>query len=547
MRVKVLWKEHKFILPTGKNNVKVSDLFRDIASKFASYSLEEFIVSELKTIDGFIISPHYLIEEAIVDNETLVVVDFESWKNEQFKLCNKSFVLFALENFEQDNKLRVNIGLNTLNKLFVSIGLYNKLYRLELFDSSDLRAFHKDGDHVVTHWEDGKGNVAKVFFVVEGGVVKTVRAEISTESAPIPQIQSINILVSGNKIEAGEIKTIQNAYAPYTEDSTVTPQDEVRTGKSYQDYDIDYYVTDGGNGTDASNHAVVTGPSNIRFEQTDITRAEMSQYSNNGVFWNSFYTDFQITNNDPDRITLSKISAEYQDIAGEWKPMSALFGTKRSNSNYDYNWRTDSSNIIIPLDPRDTIKLSFNTRVEIKGDNSERRYRSHHSLPNVLNIKVHVTDDKQKVTTIPLLYKNKTEDPVFPILKTRQARVDKPIVFFQTVDNLKTTNRGWVQLTKSTNDNKNILVYSSNFSSSQHYISEVSLHEAVYQASKNKESKYKISHYSASNSDFSVEVFAHIDFEKKRVTSLVFELFDSTKTNSSVKYFPIPKFVDEKW
>ncbi|KAN0037031.1 hypothetical protein ACTFIV_002359 [Dictyostelium citrinum] len=544
MRVRVAWKDFKFVIPTGKSN-KVSDLFKEIANKFAAYSTEEFIVSELKTVDGFVISPHYLVEDVILENDVLLVIDFESWKNEQFKLCTKSFVLFALENFEDDNKLRVNVGLNTMNKLFVSIGLYNKLYRLELFDSADLRAFHKEGEHPVTHWEDGKGNEAKVFFVVNGGIVTKVKTVISTVSSPKPLIQTIDIKLNGTKIEAGDIKTIQEAYEPYDSDSAVVVPQEVREGKSYQDYDqYDYYTTDGGNGSDASHHAIVTGPSDIRFEQVDITRSEMSNYAtNNGGFMNSFYTDFQITNNNADRVTLSKITAEYQDKEGKWVPFTnSLFGTKRSNQINDYSWRTD--NILIPLESRDTIKLSTNTRVEIKGVNSERLQRSHHSLPNELHIKIYIHDDKQNVTTIPVFYKNKTEDPVTMTLKTRQARIDKPIVFFQTVDNLETNVRGWVQLTADKSDGKNIFNFTTICSNSSHYISQASLHSFVYGAKKENEKKYKIKNYCASNSDFNLDVFANVNFETSKVDSLCFELSDKKGISKSVKYFPIKKLTE---
>jgi len=544
MRLKVAWKDNKLVIPSGSTDDKVSRLLKDIATKFASYSADssDFIISELKTSDGYTISPHSSIKDSIVESDYLVAIDFETWKNDQFKLCTKSWMSGSVTNFKDDTTLSIGVGLHTQNKLYISITQYKKLYRLELFDASDLQAFHKEGKHLICHWEDDtQETYARVYFNVKNQVVDTIHMEIKVTSSSRPLIKTLPVTITPpTKITPGEIVVVQEAYSKYDIESDFKIPEEVRQGESYPDYDMDYYTTEGGNGGDSSTFANVTGASGLKFEQVDITRSECSQHTtSNGTFFNSFYTDFQIVNTTEKKITLTKLTGEYQKADGEWAPIPAYFGTKRGGA-YDYSWRWEPA--LVLLESRDTIKLSTNLRIEIPGSVSERLVRSHPSLPSEINFRIIIKDDLNNSTTIPVVYKNKTPFPVFPTLKYVQQRQSEQIVFFQTVDNKQTVCRGRVSITKKMDGADMTYNYTSSFSSYSYYIRESSLHSFAYKASVAKESKFKIQDYSNDGRDFKNEVFAIVDLDKVKVQAICFELSSADGGNKSIKYFPIGKF-----
>ncbi|KAF2075140.1 hypothetical protein CYY_003575 [Polysphondylium violaceum] len=545
MRLKVAWKDNKLVIPSGNGDDKVSRLLKDIATKFASYSADatDFIISELKTSDGYTISPHSAIKDSIVESDYLVAIDFETWKNDQFKLCTKSWMSGSVTNFKDDTTISVGVGLHTQNKLYISISQYKKLFRLELFDASDLQDYHKEGKHLICHWEDdSQETYARVYFNVKGKVVDTVELEIKVASSARPTIKSLPITItSPTKIAPRDVVIVQEAYSKYDVESNFKAPEETREGESYPDYDMDYYVTEGGNGGDASTFANVTGASGIKFEQIDITRSECSQHTtSNNTFFNSFYTDFQIVNTTEKKITLTKLTGEYQKADGEWAPIPAFFGTKRGGA-YDYSWRWEPA--LVLLESRDTIKLSTNLRIEIPGSVSERLVRSHPSLPSEINFRATIKDDLNNTTVIPFVYKNKTPFPVFATLKyVQQRNPSDNYVFFQTVDNKNTVIRGRVSLIKKMEGSDMIYNLTTSFSNYSHYIRESSLHSFAYKASVAKESKYRIPDYCSENRDFKNEIFAIVDLDSGKVQALCSELKSVDGGNVSTKYFPIGKF-----
>ncbi|KYQ91270.1 hypothetical protein DLAC_08207 [Tieghemostelium lacteum] len=548
MRLKVAWKEHKLVIPSGDTNDKVSRLLKDIANRFQPFSnpTEEFLISELRTNDGYLISPHISIIDALNENDYLVAIDFETWKNNEYKLCNKNFFGNTLSNFEEDNSISCSVGLHAQNKLYVSIAQYKKLLRLDLFDASDLRSFAKEGKHLVSHWEDENGNYAKLYFHVKQQVVYEIESELKTVSALIPEIQIYELKVSAKgKIEAGDKRVVQVAYDNTPITGVVVPS-EVRTGNSFPDYDMDYYTTDGGNaGAEEKQFTTVTSGSGVRFEQLDITRSELQSTNSNQITINGFYTDFQIVNTTEKKLTITKITGEYQNKEGNWVSTNAYFGFK-SSGNYNYQWRWDPTLILI--EARETIKLSTNTRIEIpaaQGKNAEKLYRSHASLPNPLNIRLTITDDTQTVTVIPLKYQNKTEHPVFVTEKYKIPRLsssDGKMVHFQTVDDFANNCRAFVQILEKEDQGEKVIVYSTNLSNSYYTLRQNVLHDFAYSAYKAKESKFRIKDYSCapSNGHFTLDVFAIVDLEKRRTTALCFEMANSDKSSTSSKYFVIP-------
>eukprot|EP01132_Coremiostelium_polycephalum_P001182 gene1182-1494_t len=536
MRLRIAWKDQKIVVPSGDVKDRVSRLLKDIAVRIQPFVPVDttFIVSELKTADGFLISPHLTIEEALIENDLLVVVDFDSWKSEQQKLCKDLFCETSCVNYETDTPLTVGVGLHTQNKLYVTITQVKKLLRLELFDTSDLRgSIHKDGKHLMTHYEDDdQKNYAKVYFNVVNQIVESVECEVKTESANQPEIKIVAIQVKpGKQIAKGDIKHIQSAYDTLPV-SGVTFPELVKTGPSYPDYDLDYYVSDGGNDKVAGPFANVVSGSGIRFEQTDIIRAD-SSYPQGDSFINSFYTDLQVVNTTEKKLTITKVSSEYQDKQGEWQPIQAFFGTK---SGGNYNWSREGT--LIQVDSRDTFPISVNSRITIKGKVLDRNKRSHGSLPNPLNIRITIVDDTQTTTLIPVVYKNITEYPLTVTLKYRIPRVSEKILYFQTVDDVETESRGFVQVSEKEERDGKYIVLSNSLSSSSYYVNNRELLLHGYTAHKKGESKHLIEKYGATSGNYTLKVYAMVDLSLRKTTGFCFEL--STKQSTSVGYYVVP-------
>ncbi|EGG17007.1 hypothetical protein DFA_07988 [Cavenderia fasciculata] len=538
MRFKITWKDNKLVLPSGNVDDKVSRLLKDIATRFAPYnsSSEDLIFSELRTSDGFFISPHAAIGDILKDDDYLVAVDFDSWKAEQYKLCKTLFESVNVVNYENDETLSVGVGSNTRNNLYIAVNKGKELIRLELFDYSDLSAFVKDGKQLVALYEKGV-NYAKVYFVVANSVVQQVEVEIKVESAGRPEIKLIGLKTANKKIEKGDVTLVQTAYDTTVEENVVFPE-LVKAGESFPDYDLDYTTTDGGNGGAPESYFNVTSPSGIRFEQVDVIRTEHGWYQNNATS-NFYYTDLQITNTTESKVTLTKVSAEYKDKEGTWQPVPAYFGVK--NGVYNYNWRWEA--VPIPIDARDTFKLSINTKISLPYRFADKMRRSSRHLPDPLEIRIVVVDDKQNSISLPAVYRNKTEYPVLATLKWRQKYVGEsdPVVYFQSVDNIHSEARGWVTVVKKLDNYKQInVVLSCNFNgSTTYYFDQRVLNQLAYKAKKEGISKYPVKNYSAKNEDFELQTFAIVNLDKVKTTGFCFEL-TSQSGGSSTGYFVMP-------
>eukprot|EP01133_Synstelium_polycarpum_P021130 gene21130-25384_t len=518
------------------------NLTNDIGDRFAPFNTSEddLIISELRTADGYLVSPHLTISDALVENDVLVAVDFESWKTEQYKLCGTAFESLSLADYENDNTLTLNVGTNTKNNLYVSVSQYKQLHRLEIFDLTDLNAYTAEGKHLITHYENSETKAyAKAYFVVSNGSVGQIELEVKTFSAPRPEIKLVDILIKGKKVTKSSVKVVQASYDNSPLQGVVFPTEEV-SGPAFPDYDMDYTTTDGGNAGQPEDFMNITSSSGVRFEQVDVVRTEHGHPSN-GLTSNMYYTDLQLTNTTEKKITLTKLTAEYQNKEGKWETVPAFFGVKQGVYNYSWRWEATP----IPLDSRDTIKLSINTRLSLPVKLGDRLRRSSKAVPNPVNIRITVTDDTQVATVLPVVYRNKTEYPVVANLKYRQKSVGEsdPIVHFQTVDNFNSETRAFSQIIKKLERGAEELKLSNSFTNTYYTITNDTLHKFAYQASKAKTDKFKIDTYCAKNEFFEVEVFAMVDLAKSRTTGLCIVLKSETSSNTS--YFAFPTLIEK--
>lgn len=92
-KVKVSFKEHRLLLPLTQTTGPVSGLLKEATLRFRAQRLlaphDSFI--ELRTLDGYIISPSDLIEQVIEQNDYLEVVNREAWLDEFKKTANPKY------------------------------------------------------------------------------------------------------------------------------------------------------------------------------------------------------------------------------------------------------------------------------------------------------------------------------------------------------------------------------------------------------------------------------------------------------------------------
>ncbi|GAM22456.1 hypothetical protein SAMD00019534_056310, partial [Acytostelium subglobosum LB1] len=539
MRIKVNWKENKLVIPVGPTTDKVSRLFKDIAVRFAPYNPndDDLIISELRTSDGYFISPHLTIADAIQDSEVLIAVDFESWKTEQYKLCKTIFETIKVHNHESEVALKVNIGTNIKNNLFISILSNSNLLRLELFDATDLSQYSTDGKHLVSHYQnDETKSYVKASFVVVGGTVIAVEVEVKTWSAPRPEIARLDITCQGKKIIKGAFTNVQQAY-----DNTIVPNVTlpalVSTGKVYPDYDeFDHYETHGGNGTKPEEYFNVTSTGGIRFEQIDKPYTDHDWFSN-GKTNNHFYVDLQAVNTTDTRQTLTKLSGRYKNKEGQWVAVEAYSAVKKGFYNYMCRWES----VNITLEARETIKFAICITIHIPKKLTERQRRTSDCLPNKLDMEVLVHDDTQRTTTLPVAYINRTPTPVLPTMKTRAKYLgeSKPLVYFQTVDNFIGESRAFVQVTKTTDYGVESFNVMASFTSTTYTINSDTLNKFAWNAKKANQSKFELE-FSSSNDDFSYKAYAIVDLALTKTIGFCFEM-TSADGSSSTGYFALPQ------
>ncbi|EFA76117.1 hypothetical protein PPL_10696 [Heterostelium album PN500] len=543
MRFKVTWKENKLVIPAGNINDKVSRLFKDIGDRFTPYnpSDDDLIISELRTADGFFVSPHLTISDALVDGDYLTAVDFDTWKNEQYKLCKTIFETIRVKDHDKDTTLNTSIGINTKNNLFISVSVGTTLMRLDLFDSSDLKLYAKDGKHLVTLYDNEETKASsKAFFVVENGSVVAVEVQSKTLTSPSEEIRVVKIQRVGKKISKLDVVNVQSAYK-FTTLPNVTFPEPTKTGFEFPDTTLDCYTDGvGGNGTKPEDYFKVTSTSNIRFEQIDRTFVEHGWFQSDKGITNSFYyTDIQVVNNSSDKISLTKVSAEYQDLEGNWVAADGcFFGFKKGI--YNYAWHYDAT--VVPITPKEVFHVALNVRIPIKKNLADKQRRSALCMADPLNIRITLIDSTQVSTVLPIKYVNKTKYPVVVTQASRQKYIGEStkIVHFQYIDSLEREDRTYVQIGKVVEQGSENLVFSTSLNSTTYYINNDTLAKFSWEAKKTKQSKLETK-FGEKKEGHELKVHAIVDLESGVTTGLQIEL--SSKDASSTQYFVIPPLV----
>lgn len=527
LRIRVVWKGNKLVVPYPFPNQQVIHLQDEIASRFSRFHTgeSELKMAEIRTIDGYLISKYDRIMEAVHEGDVLEAIDFDSWQKEQAQLCKETWLAVSQSDFIDDVSKWAKIGKHNHGKLFVQTGHGNTVDRLELFELEDLKVFAKEGQHQILTNKGTKDNfvweTSASFTVSPAGNVTAVRLEVKSLSDPRPTIKEIAVSVEGKRLSKGEDKVIQVSDEEDYDESKPLPPSKSSDKQLVQPIPVPENIP----------MVTVQAFQRLKIEQVDPVFADQS-WAQDGVFNNNFYLNFSFSNPSETVVTVAKVKTEYEVSEGNWVAAKTAIGYK--NGFYDYRWNWNNNNFRLDKHAIETIAILCS--IPVKAPQSDRQRRAHSSLPNPLKIRTTFEDDQGAVSYIDLVNYNKQYS--LPTKESIEKYNSKEYVSWVQLDDIEAETRHYanIALTKE-NEDREYLELRSSLQSSTYYFYKNDLRKLAFDAVKNGVTEIEMESLKGTSAGAEAHAYALVDTEKKSVYAIKWVL--STPSSVAEEYYRV--------
>jgi len=514
------------VVPILQPKERISKLMSEIAERLESSGRLELRIAELRA-GNCLLSPRDIIEDVVRDSDSIEVVDYSTWIQEQLKYCNKVWTRLSRPDLEDNKNKWVEVGLHDLNKIFIKLGItvngIDEITKTEIFDIDALQYFSKDGQISVASKEgEGKKWTLEALFLVEKGLVKEIKIRVKSSNDKKPTTQTIPIaLVNKAIVQNGDVTTIEDEKVVYN------PQDYVsllpkRIEEGPQ-------ITPEPIGEALAPINAVNNKSVLEVAFTGLL--EPVQRSSGDTLTQLLNLNFALANRTQSTLSVEKVTAEYK-CEDKWVPVKAcLIGTRRRFFDYNYDLRGDTN---FKIASKVTYDLAVRASIQVKAKVFDDRRQIHQSL---LPLQLRVTfldmdggtavveiDVKSNQTQVELPNKEK-------ILKDLKL---EPLLWSQC-DDPELLGRIWVVAGMDESGDLNI-----RNSQYGYCLSKASLDAAAYTAVKEgvSELEYKDLAYSCVDGLCTVKGYFLVDLENCLVYGMKFEL--KTSTSRVVDSFAMP-------
>lgn len=512
LRLRVVWKGNKLIVPYPFPSHQVLQLQEEVASRFARFHSgdKELKMAEIRTLDGYLINRYDRIMEAIHDGDVVEAIDFETWLKEQAKLCSETWLELTQADFADDTSKWATVGKHSHGKLFVQTGHGKTVDRLELFELEDLKVFAKQGQHQILTYKGQQDSLSwftnASFDVNVAGLVTAVRLEVKSLSDPRPIVKEIKVKIENNQLIAGDIQLIQSAEDPEDESLPKPLPPSKREEKEIVDPPAAPEVK----------FANIQAFQKLKIEQIDPVFADQT-WASNGEYNNNFYLNFSFTNPGESVVTVAKVKTEYELSENNWVAAKrTAIGYKAGF--YDYRWNWNTSNF--SLDKHAIDKIAVLCSIPIQGPQVDRLRRAHHSLPYPLKIRTTFEDDQGATSFIDTVYYNGPHK--LPTKESVEKSNSKTYDFWAQLDDVETETRHYIAIARvKDSDNSEYLDIKVSPGSSTYYFYKTNLSKLAFEAVKNGKDEIEIDQLKVEGSN-GVEAHAHalVNVEKKRVYAI---------------------------
>jgi len=530
-RVKLSFKDDRLIMPVTNTTGKVATLLADATLRFRTQRLlgkdDSFI--QVRTADGYVISPNDNIEEVIEQNDDLVLVNRSAWISEFKRAANPQY-WFGLRQYDHTSNISRDISVSyssSRNALCITLWNGNEEFAMEVFDRDTLSSYAKDGEILVltnTDKKDGVTMEQSVLFTIKQSKATAVKLVLKTFSDPQAMIKEWPLEVSDSGITQGEVKDIQSNW-PAPPSKVYTVPETKRTGKLLEADTIrpqrDLIAEPN----------ISSGASPLIYTQTSNLAPE--KYCDTSKTNQHLRVEFSVTNNSELDTHIARVGAEYQKADGSWAPIEFITRGYRQN---DWSWDLRQG----PTDPflvpaRGIEKFAIGCRLELPPipHLSSRSRSIDMSLPVPMTLRYTFTDQDQKASTITVTIDRRgVELPTFESMLSERSGLQK--YFF--VDNLTSGERFGAYYVL--NDTENYLRIVSD--SSYYNIDATQLHTLTLQAIAANTPEVEIKSYNQAS--YTGSFHALVDLEQKYAYGIRVRL--STPDGTLDESFLLPK---DKW
>jgi hypothetical protein len=521
VRLRVVWKGNKLIVPYPFPTHQVQQLMEEVASRFARFHTgeSELKMSELRTLDGYLVNKYDRIMEAVYDGDQLEAIDFDSWLKEQAQLCKEKWLQVSQADFVDDTPKWAIVGKHAHGKLFVQTGAGKKVDRLELFELEDLKMFAKEGQQQILTSKgksEGFDWFASASFVVNGtGQVTHVVVEVKSLSDPRPIVKKFGISIENGVLVKGDVTLVQSADEDAGEDPNPLPLPLPKREETL--------LVDPPQPTEPVPLLTVQGMQKLKIEQVEKVYADQT-WASRGFFNNNFFMNFSFTNPGDNVVTIAKIKTEYESAPNNWvEGKNSAIGHKQGF--YDYRWNWDTQCFTIPS--HSVEKVAFLCSIPISAPQVDRLRRGHKSLPNPLKIRLTLEDDQGATTQLEVVHHN---DPYkLPSKESVEKSQGKEFEYFVTLDDAETEIRHYISVARvQDDDTKEHIEIRSSVSSSSFYLYKTDMRRFAFSGVKNNSELVDIEAVHQNENGSELKAYAMVDLQKKRTYAIKFSLKTET-------------------
>jgi hypothetical protein len=399
----------------------VDKLLLEVSQRFSAHMGEEVSFVEVRTHDGYVISPKDIISDVIRDSDPLVVVDYKSWAKDQEQFLEQTWGSISRPDFAGGYLKWLQVGYHKHNKIYASCSLGKDIVHISVYDIVTMRKTQKPGNYQFFNFYgiDRDSYLpwnATVDLIVDCKDKKTYYLELQLKSGTDHQslISRIELIDDGFKISAGRQTLIQKAFVDYKSDIPLPPPiikgpmltELIEKEKNFTD--IKPFE---GNKSE--------GDSPLQVFQIEKVYPDES-WKRNDIIYNLFMVNVRVENSSGEQIYITDISSQYY-VKDKWVDCEySLIGEKYGF--YDYSFSGAPYNV--PVYGKDSLLLCLKAEIAIKdAPQYDKLRRVHQSLPYPLPLVFTITDNHHKTTKLKVLCYH--HDPLKVITQQKKEKEEK--------------------------------------------------------------------------------------------------------------------------
>jgi phage anti-repressor protein len=558
--------------PSNKTiNELIRTLQKYINQQFLNNNTE---LVQLTTADGFILSKSDKCSDVLKDNDHILCIDMRTFANEIYSTINFDKLWFEIKQHDaSDNQEKlIQIGLNNFSKLFIRFYANSNAYGIYVFSifelisiASEKRNGIDSSDNLITRFDNQTST--NDWFLEAKWEYDTVsnkdlfiicNLKVASNDEVYSNKLHIHLDHSRLQIEKGEVTRLSGEI---NDGKTLTDQQRQRLKELTSKLPLPKRTGPQINLPTDDNFKLTKheceGESSIRMacgNTNTINTYQDQKAAGDGTFYQYFFITHIIFSKKPlvlpeisqqkrsapaDKpISVANLTVFYQTHDGAWRECQNVAIAPITLRNEEPKWLTD---FIINIEPDKLISFIIKGSILTKGEpglDHQARNRIHKSLPQPLKLKIVVTDnfDRQSSLIVEQLNKPLELTTRESFLKTNQSSINELLALVY-VDDFESDGRIYMAIYLNKD---NALVIKNPGSYSVTY-QRTNLRKMEYNAKQNKTTEVHLKQIYYKNNAEEAKGIALYDPESYMLYAIRFELTSKTSKTEETVAIPIEK------